>query len=169
MTPLALPLLCLLACGLSGCATSALWENHAFDGFNEPARPANLKVFKTQGDWLVQYDEVNENNERIRRRAYYLKPNRDLGRRKPRFVKVAKSLSFPPAHVVVSADGRRFTLYDEAANLGTYELPVYPAQSGRVKQVLLTPCTLVADATIVGGVIALYWWSAGAPGLADCR
>ena len=35
-----------------------------------------------------------------------------------------------------------------------YELPVYRDASGRVKQVLLTPVAVTADATIVGGVAA---------------
>lgn len=162
----------MLIAGLAagGCATSALWENHAFDGFNEPARPANLQVFKAPADWLVQYDEVNENNDRIRRRAYYLKRNREAVSRHtmPRFVSASVPASRPRVFAVMSTNGQEFTLYDGATNLGTHELPVYPARSGRVKQVLLTPCTLVADATIVGGFIAVYWWlPAGAPGLVE--
>src|SRR5256885_15956491 len=80
--------LLVIAFGLSGCATRTLWENHAFDGFNEPARPANLRVFRTHDDWLVRYDEVNENTDRIKQRAYYLEPNRSAinDHKRPHFV-----------------------------------------------------------------------------------
>ncbi len=163
-------LLLVAGCALCGCATSALWENHAFSGFNEPARPPHLQVFKTQDDWLVQYDEVNEDSGRIRQRAYYLKANIDqvADHKTPRFVSRAVPLQSTAAGAVLSANGQEFALYDGPTYLGTYELPVYPAPSGRLKQVLLTPWTLVADATVVGGFIAVYYWlPAGAPGVAD--
>ena len=150
----------LLAFGLTSCATSALWKDHAFDGFNEPARQVNLQVFKTADDWLIQYDEVNENSDRIRRRAYYLKPNRKAidDHKMPQFVPSLDSTEFPAIAAVLSTNGQQFTLYEGTTTLGTYDLPVYPAHSGRVKQVLLTPCTLVADATIIGGFILVYSW-----------
>jgi hypothetical protein len=68
---------------------------------------------------------------------------------------------------VISTNGQHFTLYDGAVTIGTYEFPVYPAPSGRVKQVLLTPGTVVADTAIVGAAIVVIagveWLKAGAP------
>jgi hypothetical protein len=68
-------LLLVLWAGLSGCVTAKLWEQQAFDGLNQPARLPNLQVYKIQNDWLIEYDEANEKNDRIRRRAYYLNEN----------------------------------------------------------------------------------------------
>lgn len=146
---------------LTGCATKALWENPAFSGFNEPARPANLQVFKAKDDWLVVYDEVNENSDRIRRRAYYAMANRGAinGRRQPLFAHASDSKNLRSVPAVVSRDGKEFTLYEGEERVGVFDLPVYAAPSGRVKQVLLTPATVIADASIVGGYIGLYWWA----------
>jgi len=47
--------------------------------------------------------------------------------------------------------------------LGKYELPVYADASGGVKQVQLTPITVAADMTIVGGVVLCYCLSAALP------
>ena len=158
-----------IACGLSGCATRTLWENHAFDGFNEPARPANLRVFRTHDDWLVRYDEVNENTDRTKQRAYYVMANDAAikDHKRPHFVHFDLP-EFHAVRTVISADGQQFTLYEGEERLGPYELPVYPAGSGRVKQVLLTPGTLIADATIIGGYLWVYWMSIGAPPLGTC-
>ena len=58
----------------------------------------------------------------------------------------------------LSDNGREFTLYDGDTLLGTYELPVYPKPSGRVKQILLTPLTVAADVTLVGVCVVGYAW-----------
>lgn len=154
-----------IAFGLSGCATKALWESQAFDGFNEPSRPPSLHVFRAGDDWLVQYDEVNENTDRIKHRAYYLKPNGSAIRdhKRPHFVCASDARDLSALRAVISNDGQQFTLYEGEERLGPYDLPVYPVRSGRVKQVLLTPCTLVADATVVGGYLAAYWVSIDTP------
>lgn len=166
--------LLVLCAGLSGCVTAALWETQAFDGLNQPARPPNLQVYKTPNDWLIEYDEANEKNERIHRRAYYLNENQTVidADKPPRFVHRPETASFAVVQALISTNGNQFTLYDGAVNIGTYEFPVYPAPSGRVKQVLLTPGAVVADAAIVGAgivvVAGVAWLKAGAPtGCAD--
>ena len=58
-------------------------------------------------------------------------------------------------YAVASTNGQAFTLNSAGKELGAYELPVYRDASGRVKQVLLTPVTVAADLTIVGGILAL--------------
>lgn len=161
-------LLIVLSFGLCGCVTQRLWEDKAFDGFNQPARPPNLQVSRCDGDWLVQYDEVNENSVRIRRRTYFLYANDERVRqhKKPHFEKGTIDTS-GEVRAVFSDTAPEFTLYDGDKLVGTYELPVYPKPSGRVKQVILTPFALVADAGIgVAGVAvfaAYLWLQSGAP------
>src|SRR5687768_8230005 len=102
-----------LVCGLCGCVTQKLWEKTPWDGFNEPARPANLQVWSGESDWLVQYDEVNENSDRVRRRAYYLIANAQRVRehKAPCFVPRAVPMN-TQARVAISDNGAGFTLYD---------------------------------------------------------
>jgi hypothetical protein len=162
-------LLLVLCGGLTGCVTAELWEEKGFDGFKQAARPPNLQVHKAPGDWLIEYDEASENNERIRRRAYYLNQNQAAiaAHKKPRFVRSPKPASFPVAQALISTNGQQFTVYAGAVDIGTHEFPVYPAPSGRVKQILLTPLAVVVDATIVGACVAAIagyaWLQAGAP------
>jgi hypothetical protein len=117
-------------------------------------------------DWLVVYDEVNQKSGRTRRRAYYVSRNQTAIRKQkmPEFVSASDAERFPTVSALLSTDGRQFTIYDGSTHLGTYELPFYPAPSGRVKQVLLTPCTLVLDATVAGAFLGLYWLQMGGPG-----
>ena len=55
-----------------------------------------------------------------------------------------------------------FTLYDNGAKVWAYDLPGYHDRTGRAKQIALTPLTVVADLTIIGGFIFVYAWSQGA-------
>jgi hypothetical protein len=162
--------LLLVSCaGLSGCVTATLWEDQAFDGLKRPASPPNLQVYKTHNDWLIEYDEGNEKNACIRRRAYYLNENQTAitAHKPPRFVREPKTASFVVVNALISTNCQQFTVYDGAVDIGTYEFPVYPAPSGRVKQVLLTPGALVADTAIIGAGVAVVagveWLKAGAP------
>src|SRR5207244_4193089 len=135
---------------------------------------------------LIQYDELRERNDRVYRRAYYLKSNSDViaQRRMPHFVRASRNPQFAAVpvyeastrsalsvdsnalHAVISSTGQEFTLYSGPGKVGSYELPTYAARSGRVKQLLLTPATAAADLTIVGGYLGLWWLRCGAPGLA---
>jgi hypothetical protein len=134
-----------------------------------------LEVYKTHNDWLIEYDEGNDQNERIRRRAYYLKENQRAidAHKQPRFVEKPATGSFAVGQALISTNGHQFTLYGGGVDIGTYDFPVYPAPSGRVKQVLLTPGAVVADTAIVGAcavvVAGALWLQAGAPtgGCAD--
>jgi hypothetical protein len=166
---------------LNGCATSKLWEEGQFARFYEPAKPANLQLFHArQGEAvLVQYDEANEGNESIRRRAYWLKPGHEPEKNghQPRFVSVetARDLSpipviaspsaDPPTgigfYAIVETKGVSFSIRSGEQRLGPYELPVYQDASGKTKQMLLTPFTVIADLTIIGGVIVIICWPVG--------
>jgi len=170
---------------LSGCATSRLWEDGQFARYHEPADPDKLELFYSAAkkDVLVEFNESREGSNHIRRRAYWVEPNqsRTSNRRKPEFVSVKNAAGLTPIPVfalmeheqptpgdslyaVASTTGRSFTLYSGEKQLKSWDLPVYADMSGRTKQVLLTPPAVVADATIVVGVVAVYtaqaWWPA---------
>ena len=169
---------------LSGCATSRLWEDGQFARYHEPADPDKLELFYSSAkmDVLVEFNESREGSDRIRRRAYWVEPNqsRTINRRKPEFVSAKEAAGLTPIPVfalmdhsqpsadtlyaVASTTGRSLTLYSGEKQLQSFDLPVYRDKSGRTKQVLLTPPAVVADATIVAGVLAVYcaevWWPA---------
>jgi len=170
---------------LSGCATQALWEQGTLANYREPATQPNLTLFEsTSGkDVLVLYDEATERNDSIRRRAYWLSKNseRIRARRKPHFVSVnaGKGLTSIPItdapqpgapavpsgpYAITSTSSQSFTLQWSDRQTGPYELPVYPDASGRTKQALLTPLTVAADLTIVGGCLAVIVAAAYAGG-----
>ena len=138
------------------------------------ADPHRLQLSQSERtqDVLVQYDEGWEANDRIWRRAYWLGQNahRIANGRRPLFVSTAPAkglvaipvfcrtnLPADPAaglYALVSTNGQEFRLCLPGKEPTEHALPVYTDASGRVKQVLLTPLTVIADATIVGGVIA---------------
>jgi hypothetical protein len=160
----------------SGC-TTALWERDRFACSHWPANPPNLRLFYSDPahDLLAEYDEVTDASARVQRRAYWLEPNAaaiEAGR-EPQFLAStnAQGLAAIPVtgnpaygalpgyrglYAVVSTNGRSFYLYSGQKELGCYGLPAYLTTSGqRVKQVLLTPLAVAADATVVGGGVAL--------------
>jgi hypothetical protein len=168
------PLLALPLLLLTGCATSALWEEGRFARFHEPAEAPALHLFAAGGDVLVQYTETRDSDEKQRQRTYWLHQNEQQlnERRKPRFVatRTAKGLAgipvlAPPGdttgtlgrdcYALSSTNLYSFTLYvANGHKLGDYQLPVYCDASGQVKQLLLTPVCFAVDCTIVGGLIA---------------
>jgi hypothetical protein len=177
-------LLCLvLGMLLSGCATSALWEEGRFARIYDPARPTNLRAFHSQkkDDVLVVYDELRDDNDSRHRRAYWLRENGGPveNPHRPHFVstKAARDLpellvfqtsetNAPPDggfYLVTAPNHQDFALYSGPQNLGDYQLPVYADPSGRVLQVLLTPVAVVADVTVVGGLIFIYAWASSGP------
>jgi hypothetical protein len=171
---------CLLS---GGCATGALWEEGRFARYHEPAVPPNLRLSQMNEEVLVEYDESLEESDITQRRAYWLSPNisRVEQRRRPQFVEsstyeklVPIQIAQPPTspdlqeigHYWAEAgtNGYSFTLHSGDTTVGSYELPVYADASGRTKQILLTPITIVADLTIVGGFIFVMAWSTGGLG-----
>ena len=172
-----LPWLCLLAGILfSGCATPALWGEGSLTSFREPANPSNLQVFQGRpGKALVVYDETTESGQSHLRRAYWADTHFDSPENphKPEFVTVTKAngltalplLSVPAGSglCIVSTNDQRFSFYQDGREVARHELPTYPGNLGRAKQVALTPLAAAADATIVGGVVAYWWLQSGAP------
>jgi hypothetical protein len=184
-----------LAPGLSGCRelndgplTYQLWQDRAFARFNEPADNPHLQLFQSArtNDVLVQYDEVREKNEKVRRRSFFLNPNLERleGGKKPRFVSPRKADNLQPIPLVselpaadnshgligvVSTNGHEVTLRDRGLELASFSLPVYESAGGKVERVILTPLAAASDVAIVGvtaGVILAYWWAeSGGPGI----
>jgi hypothetical protein len=159
-----------------GCATHGLWVNDRLDNFHEPAVPHGLAIYELPGneDFLVQYDDMAPNGQVVRR-SYLLRQNQGAtaSGRKPRFLEEAlrgPMLAVPVfpdskanrggvvgAYAVFTARTNRFELYRKGQKfVGEYDLPVYPTSAGNVKRVLLTPFTLAADVTIVGGFLAVW-------------
>jgi len=175
--PLLLPLL--LA---SGCATNALWNKTSLDDWNEPANHPNLRLFHAEGqsDLVVVYDEYSERNDSVHTRAYLLQKNAKLldERRQPDFVStnlvrglrpvsvfrtdvLSATNSSPPLYAVAGTSGQTFTIYSREGISSSHELPVYNDGKGRWVRIALTPVTVVADTTIIGGYLFLWAWSEG--------
>ena len=156
---------------LTGCVTTKVWEQKAF---NVPAPKSQLKLSLAggSGDMLVEYEEVNERSDQVRHRAYFLEANkrRVEKRRKPHFVDPKRypdllpvavfseptpesAIHLYPSHLYATRKDNVFILHIGGNDPTTHSLPVYFDGVTRTKQVLLTPPALLADASIVGGVV----------------
>jgi hypothetical protein len=174
-----LPLL-LLAFG-NGCATHALWTKANLDAYKEPAAIPDLRLFdaKKENDLLVVYDEYSERNDTVRIRAYLLSQNEERIKqnKRPHFVSVKLTNSLPSIPVfhapvesgttfsqtlyaVVATNKQSFTLYSRNREISLHDLPVYNDGKGNIERAALTPVSVVADITIVGGFIG-YWYLEG--------
>lgn len=179
-------LLFLLLPLVSGCATHALWDEVSLDSWNEPASKPNLRLFHAERkkDFLVVYDEYRERPDTIRTHAYLLNRNRTQieSRQRPHFVRTNLLSRLPSVpilqpsapldtnsaekvYAVAAADGQSFKMYSAAREVSFNELPVYNDGVGQAARIALTPVAVVADVTIVGGFLFLWFWSGG--GLSD--
>jgi hypothetical protein len=152
----------------SGCATKALWEEGQFARFHEPAAPPNLEVFEGGGKMLVVYDEERDEGAGRKRRAFWADLDAEPPQQpyRPRFVRVEPAEGMRPlaiGEVAAATDFsavtnvvQGFTLFKDGKEVWVYRLPIYEDSSGRMKQIALTPLTVVADLTIFGGVLVFY-------------
>jgi hypothetical protein len=169
-------LFCLHGVMLSGC-TSALWEEDRFTHYHSPADPPNLRLLHARGatDVLVQYDELGEGDNYVRRRSYWAARNawQTRNTRKPVFVDAREAIGLAPVptvkparaatlensgdcFAVVSTNVNVFVLYCQGEEPTVYELPNYNDNHlQRVKQVALTPAAVAVDATVVGAAVAV--------------
>ena len=179
---------------LTGCETvrdysltGRLWNNAEFRHFAEPASDPHLELFiAPPNDLLVCYDEVREQDERIRRRAYFLRENLDrvARRRKPKFVnpQLASNLVMLPLETLSSTASSPFVSYDRDRRKfsvvgidrlnGIYELPAYVETNGNVTRVALTPLAVAGDTAVVAtvvGLVAAYAYLASADASAGGR
>lgn len=146
------------------------------DNHNKPSEKAQLRLFQVESkhDFLVVYDEYSERRDAIKPRAYFLLQNqkRIENLKKPSFVgtnlishaaPVPLFAPPPPTNAVsfplyaVAASSNSFTIYSGTTEVVTGNLPVYDDGSGRLTRLLLTPATVTADATIVGGCLGLIF------------
>ena len=174
-----LPLL-LLTLG-SGCATHALWTKADLDAYKEPVATSDLRLFdaKKENDLLVVYNEYSERNDTVRIRAYLLNQNEERIKqnKRPHFVSVKLTNSLPSIPVfhapiessttfsqtlyaIISTNNQSFMLCSNNHEIGSYDLPVYNDGKGNIERAALTPVSVVADITIVGGLIG-YWYLEG--------
>jgi hypothetical protein len=164
--------------------THALWTCELAESFHEPSSPNRLALYDApdRREVLVQYDELSPWSDSPRPRAYFVREGcaRVGSDKKPRFVAltVANGLSPIPlcnkhqvastvesasgTYAVTSTNNNLFTIVRTKGHAQcSFELPRYRGATGDLKLVLLTPVTLVLDASIVGGV-AGYWCLAAA-------
>lgn len=157
----------------NGCATKALWENGDLEACRTPAEPSNLRLFeaKQRNDLLVVYDEYSERNDRVRPRAYWLNQNQESIKqlREPNFVSAGLTRDLQPVPIfnsftnaptndlfyAVVTNYESFTVFS-TQGMNSYDLPVYNDGWGKYEKTALTPVMVVADLTIVGGVIGYY-------------
>jgi hypothetical protein len=166
----------------SGCVTQALWNNGNLEAVKEPANNVDLRLFdaKRQNDLLVVYDEYSERNDAIHTRAYWLNENqaRVGQRRAPHFTNTNLMSNLPSVPVFYSTPGetnsaltlyavvetnkQSFTLYSSNGKIGLHDLPFYNDGRGRIEKIALTPVSVTADLTIIGGYIGcLYIYGMG--------
>lgn len=171
----------------SGCVTHALWTKSALDNWNEPAPENHLHLFAAGSpkDFLIVYDEHEGRHDDIRTRAFFLDANLDRLAEKhaPHFVSTNRECGLSPVPVFrVSAScgtnqlhglfavsdpaSESFTLYFADGGSDVYHLPVYNDGTGKLKRVALTPLTVTADLTVIGGVVGL-WYVAAMGGSTD--
>jgi hypothetical protein len=176
-TSFRLSLLAALSCMMTGCVTSALWEEGRFARFHEPAAPPKLRLFESsqRQDILVQYDEWSDMNEKLKTRSYWLGQDLDStsNPHKPAFVSASAGIGLQPIQIyeasaflaqtnvglaaVTSWNPPGFTLYSGEKVLGSHVLPVYEDGSATTKKVLLTPLAVTADAAIITGYLYLLY------------
>jgi hypothetical protein len=173
--------------------TYALWKKNELVRHCEPAPNPRLQLFQSikPNDILVQYDELRERNDAVRRRAFYLYANLSKleARHKPHFVSLDKAgglssiLVFPissavtnvpagPAfYATISTNGFNFTIHSAGGARSEFHLPAYEDSFTQGQRALLTPLAVVGDVVVgalaVGTVLGLIWLSAGGPGVAD--
>ena len=157
--------------------TCRLWTNAEMRNFHEPSPDAGVNLYRVpaQGDVLVLYNEGNEKNDSIRRRAYLLNANlkRIQANRKPRFLNPDKANGLEPIPVEQTAtprlilrsydyataptNGHPITLHMAGRDQGPYELPVYAGKSGLAVRAVLTPFAVVGDAALFAGITAILF------------
>jgi hypothetical protein len=125
----------------------------------------------------VQYDEIREKDETVRRRAYFLQQNDERIKRgeKPRFVDPQRVSAIDPIPVCATLSetnnpafktlplfalstrtgGQEFVILRYGTTEGPYALPTYVESNANVVRVALTPFAVAGDTVMVGLVASL--------------
>jgi hypothetical protein len=165
----------------NGCATKALWDNNNLEAWNQPTLNPNIRIFasRTRSDMLVVYDEYAERSDATHIRAYWLNENEEriAQRRTPHFISTNSLFSLtpipvipvttnhidfpPPPYARIEFDQQSFTIFlSDHSQAGPYNLPCYNDGKGKVEKFVLTPATVTADATILGGFLGYLYIAA---------
>jgi hypothetical protein len=136
-------------------------------------------------DVLVEYDEKVGHKGVTRRRAYWLEQNqsKEGKEEQPHFVSLQQAEGLQPIPVAPSIENAEsfpgiglvatttnsfgFQLYGASENqndgslskttiIGDHELPAYYDSAGRRRKIMLTPPAVLADASIVAGIAAIF-------------
>ncbi len=181
--------------GVTGCETSypsmtcKLWTSGVLRNFNEPAPDTAMEMFTSwqPRDILVTYDEVPENKDTVRRRAFYLFADLDRvnSGRKPRFVSptrtnglalltvVTNGVNPRPvgtnaaARIEISVDGHHLSVVDAHGERTDFQLPTYETRGGTVARVALTPFAVVGDTAVAVVAVGVFTVLAWGPALAN--
>jgi hypothetical protein len=161
----------------SGC-TYALWTNTDLVAYKGPAQNPDLHLFESgpRQDFLVVYDEFSERSDAVHQRAYWLKKNQNRVEKQkaPVFARrnqarhfslnaipvyyLQPKTSFPRGiYAVCNTNQESFALFSANHEIGSYDFPVYHDHWGNVEKVALTPVAVTADATVAGGLVALFY------------
>jgi len=172
----------------TGCATHYLWTESQATSFREPASNPELALYADgRGrNVLAVYREMNEQNDRVVSRAYFVIRNSRAvsDAHRPFFVEPGTALSLHPVRLIgtnevvsyasqrkvgqkdsgwvamVWPGQQRFALFKDGQPHGTFDLPIYDDGTATAKRVFLTPWTIALDLTVIGGYVYLQ---AGAP------
>ncbi|HTV41397.1 MAG TPA: hypothetical protein VMF08_12520 [Candidatus Sulfotelmatobacter sp.] len=65
---------------------------------------------------------------------------------------------FIPFMLIAMCDTNQqsFALFSDNREIGSYDFPVYRDHWGNVEKVALTPLAVTADATVAGGIVAVF-------------
>lgn len=133
-----------------------------------------MKLFRVGNKVLVQYDEINEENDHSWRRSYFLSDNTNAIARErepfffdPKPSEVTNPIPLfvpPPTNAVPVAvyatskyeNGDPFFIISDGKTNGPFELPVYrDRKHGNVRRAFLTPVAVAADAAAVGAYLVV--------------
>src|ERR1051326_6062307 len=175
-------LVAVLATLATGCEsypmTYALWKKSELVKHCEPAPNPRLQLFQSvkPNDILVQYDELRERSDAVRRRAFYLYANLSKleARRKPRFVSLDRAGGLgpiavflnsvnetnlpagPAVYAILSTNGFNFSLHSATGTWCNFQLPAYEDSLTQGERVLLTPVTVVGDVVVGAMVVGAF-------------
>jgi len=173
-----------VALAVSGCqstrdvsVTYRLWHRQDGQQFNEPEVDSQIVLYQNvrRGDVLVTYNEGSDRDSTTRRRAFYLNENIHhlQDGTKPHFVRTNQAAGLPlvPSALVgtptsslgpglavllaTNGPALSFTLVVNGMSAEELRLPAYRTGKGTVSNVMLTPFSVTADATMAALFVAV--------------
>jgi hypothetical protein len=147
--------------------TYRLWDRNVLGLYTPSQTPdAKISLVPSKKDLLVEYDEINDSSDHVKRRAYLAQANRTRieHQRKPKFLrrstvekldKVAlQGDPKDPNSPSVRIEQTDFLIW-EGNSETRYSFPVYPHPATSAVQISLTPLAITGDVVMVGLVASL--------------